>query len=49
MGMESKVRSHVHTSNQVYKSRCFYNANVDVQPLFVSKKDWFAWFQQANA
>ena len=49
MGMDSKVRSHVHTSNQVYKSRCFYNANVDVQPLFASKRDWFAWLQQANA
>ena len=32
--MENKVRSHVHTLNQVHNSRCFYNANVDVQPLF---------------
>ena len=48
-GMESKVRSHVHTLNRVHNSRYFYNANVDVQSLFVSKEDWFTWFKQANA
>ena len=47
--MEGKVRSHVHTSNQVHKTRCIYYANIDVKPLFASKKDWIAWFQQANA
>ena len=49
MGMENKGRSHVHTLNRVHNSRCFYNANVDVQSSFVSKQDWFTWFKQANA
>ena len=47
--MGSKVRPHVHTVKQAHNSRCFYNANVNVQSLFVSKEDWFTWFKQANA
>ena len=38
MGMESKVRTHVHKVNQVHTSRCYYNTKVDVKPLFAEKE-----------
>ena len=47
--MEPEIRSYVQPLDHVYKSRCIFCTNGNVQALYVSKNDTFAWFCEANA